>query len=72
MTVELRPTAPEQTRACNLDQEGYVERDGVHLFYRPVESDRAARTAALIAPLLAEGKGRRPPAPRPRRPTAGS
>jgi hypothetical protein len=68
MTVELRPTAPEQTRACYPDQEGYVERDGVHLFYRPVESDRAA----LIAPLLAEGKGRRPSVPRPRRPTAGS
>ena len=28
--------------------------------YRPVESDGAARAAALIAPLLEEGKGRRP------------
>jgi len=27
--------------------------------YRPVESDGAARAAALIAPLLEEGKGRR-------------
>ena len=34
MTTELeRPTATEQTRARYPDQEGYVERDGVHLFY---------------------------------------
>jgi hypothetical protein len=32
--------------------------------YQPVESDGAARAAALIAPLLEEGKGRRPRAPR--------
>jgi hypothetical protein len=38
----------------------------------PVESDGAARAAALIAPLLEQGKGRRPPAPRPRRPTTAS
>ena len=34
MTVELeRPTADEQTRARYPDEEGYVERDGVRLFY---------------------------------------
>ena len=34
MTVELaRPTAREQTRARYPDEEGYVERDGVRLFY---------------------------------------
>jgi pimeloyl-ACP methyl ester carboxylesterase/predicted glycosyltransferase len=49
-----------------------AETIGQRVDYRPVESDGAARAAALIAPLLEEGKGRRPPAPRPRRPTAGS
>jgi pimeloyl-ACP methyl ester carboxylesterase len=49
-----------------------AETIGQEVDYRPVESDGAARAAALIAPLLDEGKGRRPPAPRPRRPTAGS
>ena len=61
------------------------ERDGPHeiaaaiaaeigreVDYRPVESDGAARAAALIAPLLEEGKGRGPRTPRPRRPTATS
>ena len=34
MTIELeRPTAREQTRARYPDEEGYVERDGVRLFY---------------------------------------
>ena len=34
MTTELeRPNATEQTRARYPDQEGYVERDGVRLFY---------------------------------------
>jgi pimeloyl-ACP methyl ester carboxylesterase/predicted glycosyltransferase len=40
--------------------------------YRPVESDGAARAAALIAPLLEEGKGRGPRVPRRRRPKATS
>jgi predicted glycosyltransferase len=40
---------------------------GQDVDYRPVESDGAARAAALIAPLLEEGKGRKPLAPRPRR-----
>ena len=61
------------------------ERDGPHeiaaaiaaeigreVDYRPVESDGAARAAALIAPLLEEGKGRGPRTPRPRRPSATS
>jgi pimeloyl-ACP methyl ester carboxylesterase/predicted glycosyltransferase len=47
-----------------------AETIGQRVDYRPVESDGAARAAALIAPLLEEGKGRRPQAPRPRRPTA--
>ena len=34
MTVELeRPTAREQTRARYPDESGYVERDGVRIFY---------------------------------------
>jgi pimeloyl-ACP methyl ester carboxylesterase len=45
---------------------------GREVDYRPVESDGAARAAALIAPLLEEGKGRGPRVPRPRRPTATS
>jgi pimeloyl-ACP methyl ester carboxylesterase len=35
-----------------------AETIGQHVDYRPVESDGAARAAALIAPLLEEGKGR--------------
>jgi pimeloyl-ACP methyl ester carboxylesterase len=34
---------------------------GREVDYRPVETDGAARAAALIAPLLEERKGRRPP-----------
>jgi pimeloyl-ACP methyl ester carboxylesterase/predicted glycosyltransferase len=49
-----------------------AETIGQRVDYRPVESDGAAQAAALIAPLLEEGTGRRPPAPRPRRPTAAS
>ena len=45
---------------------------GREVDYRPVESDGAARAAALIAPLLEEGKGRGPRTPRPRRPTTTS
>ena len=33
MAVELTAAAPEQTRARYPDHEGYVERDGVRLFY---------------------------------------
>src|SRR5213592_3572438 len=34
MTVKLeRPSAPEQTRARYPDESGYVERDGVKLYY---------------------------------------
>ena len=33
MTVVERPTAHEQTRARYPDEEGYVERDGVRIFY---------------------------------------
>jgi pimeloyl-ACP methyl ester carboxylesterase len=34
MTIELgRSTAREQTRACYPDEEGYVEREGVKLYY---------------------------------------
>ncbi len=49
-----------------------AETIGQEVDYRPVESDGAARAAALIAPLLEEGKGRRPRAPRPRRTTAAN
>jgi pimeloyl-ACP methyl ester carboxylesterase/predicted glycosyltransferase len=33
MTVELQAPAPEQTRALYPDASGYVERDGVNLYY---------------------------------------
>jgi pimeloyl-ACP methyl ester carboxylesterase/predicted glycosyltransferase len=33
MTVELQAPIPEQTRARYPDASGYVERDGVHLYY---------------------------------------
>ena len=33
MTVELQASAPEQTRARYPDASGYVERDGVNLYY---------------------------------------
>ena len=33
MTVELTAPAPEQTRARYPDESGYVERDGVRLYY---------------------------------------
>ena len=36
-----------------------AETIGREVDYRPVESDGAARAAALIAPLLEERKGRR-------------
>jgi len=49
-----------------------AETIGQDVDYRPVESDGAARAAALIAPLLEEGKGRRPRRPRPRRKTAAT
>jgi MOSC domain-containing protein YiiM len=39
---------------------------------RPVDSDRAARAAALSAPLREDDEGRRPRAPRPRRTTAAT
>ena len=47
-----------------------AETIGQEVDYRPVESDGAAQAAALIAPLLEEGKGRRPLTPRPRRNSA--
>jgi hypothetical protein len=40
---------------------------GQSVDYRAVESDGAARAAALIAPLLEEGKGRKAQARRPYR-----
>jgi len=40
---------------------------GREVDYKPVETDGAARAAALIAPLLEERKGRRPPSALPRR-----
>ena len=49
-----------------------AETIGHRVDYLPVESNGAARAAALIAPLLEEGKGRRPVATRRRRPTATS
>jgi len=33
MAVELRTPTPEQTRACDPDESGYVERDGVRVYY---------------------------------------
>ena len=33
MTVQLQAPATEQTRARYPDASGYVERDGVHLYY---------------------------------------
>jgi pimeloyl-ACP methyl ester carboxylesterase/predicted glycosyltransferase len=47
-----------------------AETIGQPVDYRPVETDGAARAAALIAPLLEEHKGRRPQTPRPKRPTS--
>jgi pimeloyl-ACP methyl ester carboxylesterase/predicted glycosyltransferase len=47
-----------------------TETIGREVGYRPVESDGAARAAALIAPLLEEGKGHGSRAPRPRRTTS--
>jgi hypothetical protein len=68
--------APTAGRCMDFEQEtpdsiatAIAETIGQSVDYRPVESDGAARAAALIAPLLEEGKGRRPP-PRPRRSTA--
>ena len=49
-----------------------AETIGQEVDYRPVESDGAARAAALIAPLLEEGKGRTPRAPHPRRTQAAT
>jgi hypothetical protein len=49
-----------------------AETIGQPVDYRPVESDGAARAAALIAPLLEESKGRPSRAPRPRRTTAAT
>ncbi|HEY7208581.1 MAG TPA: alpha/beta fold hydrolase [Gaiellaceae bacterium] len=49
-----------------------AETIGREVDYRPVESDGAARAAALIAPLLEEGKGRGTRTPRPRRPAAAT
>jgi pimeloyl-ACP methyl ester carboxylesterase len=43
-----------------------AETIGATVDYRPVESDGAARAAALIAPLLEESKGQRPRPPKPR------
>jgi hypothetical protein len=47
-----------------------AETIGKEVDYRPVETDGAARAAALIAPLLKEHKGRRPRAPRPQHTTS--
>jgi hypothetical protein len=33
-------------------ESGFVDRDGVRVAYRPVETDGAGRAAALIAELL--------------------
>ena len=42
-----------------------AETVGQPVDYRPVETDGAARAAALIAPLLEESKGRRAAVSRP-------
>ena len=39
MTVVSRPTAHEQTRARYPDKTGYVERDGVRVFYEVYGTD---------------------------------
>jgi hypothetical protein len=49
-----------------------AETIGREVDYRPVESDGAARAAALIASLLEEGKRSGPQAVRPRRKTAAT
>jgi predicted glycosyltransferase len=49
-----------------------AETIGRRVDYRPVETDGAARAAALIAPLLEDGRRQRPAAPRSRRPSAAS
>jgi pimeloyl-ACP methyl ester carboxylesterase/predicted glycosyltransferase len=49
-----------------------AETIGQDVDYRPVESDGAARAAALIAPLLEEHKGRRWQTPRSRHTTAAT
>jgi hypothetical protein len=49
-----------------------AETIGREVDYRPVEPDGAARAAALIAPLLEEGKGARQRALRPRQKTAAT
>ena len=45
MTVELERPAREQTRARYPDEEGYVERDGVRLFYEVYGSGEPTRAA---------------------------
>ena len=49
-----------------------AEEIGPEVDYEPVETDGAARAAALISPLLEEGKARGPRPLRPRRTTATS
>jgi pimeloyl-ACP methyl ester carboxylesterase/predicted glycosyltransferase len=64
--MEFENETPETIAAA------IAETIGHEVDYRPVESDGAARAAALIAPLLEEGKGRGPRAPRPHRTTAAT
>jgi hypothetical protein len=47
-----------------------AETIGKEVDYRPVETDGAARAAALIAPLLEEHKGEGRGAPRPQHTTS--
>ena len=49
-----------------------AETIGQRVDYRPVETDGAARAAALIAPLLEDGRRRTPAPPRSRRRSAAS
>ncbi len=50
MAVEPLTGAAEQTRACYPDEEGYVERDGVRLFYEVYGS---GETTILLLPTWA-------------------
>ena len=79
MTVELeRPTAHEQTRARYPDEEGYVERDGVRIFYEVYGDGRADGPAPAdvvdrpLAPLEDADPVPRAPLPRASRSTAAA
>ena len=70
MTVVSRPTAHEQTRARYPDETGYVERDGVRVFYEvygtgePTVLPHADVGARPLAPLEDADPLSRAPLPR--------